>query len=323
MRLAAFAPSIPVNLVSSLESLGIRTDADFLFSFSAYDIFQQLPPGTTSLQDLMQYKDIVAELSAAPGVSGTDLLTQAQSQTQSPKLSTGIMELDSLLGDLRGLIEVSGDRGSGKSTVALNTLLNYLVNDSEGKALWIDTTGGFSVEVASIVLARYTSEPSTALERLEVTLAFDIDALNEILGDVFSTDPLTSQFRFIVIDSITPIISPLLDQTTAHGHAVMIDLMRSLREFCQTQSAVMLVINNTAAISQLNPEHRKPALGPSFAFISDATLWLELREPESAASGATDENGDCTRHSIEVLRSKVSLSGKSRSFQIQCHVIIA
>ena len=50
------------------------------------------------------------------------------------------------------------------------------------------------------------------------------------------------------------------------------------------------VINNTARVNQSSTE-RKPALGPSFALMTDITLWLTM----------DSENPPC--HTIKVLRS--------------------
>ena len=53
------------------------------------------------------------------------------------------------------------------------------------------------------------------------------------------------------------------------------------------------VINNTARVNPTSPE-RKPALGPSFALMTDTTLWLTMD------SG----NADPPCHTIKVLGSE-------------------
>jgi RAD51-like protein 3 len=56
---------------------------------------------------------------------------------------------------------------------------------------------------------------------------------------------------------------------------------------------VFKVINNTARVNQTSLE-RKPALGPSFALMTDTTLWLTI----------DSENADPPCHTIKVLRSE-------------------
>ena len=55
------------------------------------------------------------------------------------------------------------------------------------------------------------------------------------------------------------------------------------------------MINNTASKGQESSE-RKPALGPSFALMTDTTLWLQRNQ--------NTEDDDSTVHSISVLRSR-------------------
>lgn len=69
----------------------------------------------------------------------------------------------------------------------------------------------------------------------------------------------------------------------------------------------MQVINASTKMLPRNPETvfetaRKPALGPSFTFTPDATLWLSQRPSEESADEAA------TTHVAEVLRSRISVS---------------
>ena len=98
--------------------IDIRTETDLLFSAPTFDIFKRLPRGTISLQELIDYTDIVAELCASPAVSGYDLLSlENESQRNALEFTSGNQELDDFLVGLSGgrVIEISGDRGTGKS----------------------------------------------------------------------------------------------------------------------------------------------------------------------------------------------------------------
>jgi RAD51-like protein 3 len=117
MRLASFVPSIPIDVVAHLENSGFRTDADVLFT-PAFDIFTALPPKTLSLQDVAELISRVEELASAAAVPANDLLLMDNlARGQDFDLSTGDPLLDANLLGLGGriVIEISGDRGSGKT----------------------------------------------------------------------------------------------------------------------------------------------------------------------------------------------------------------
>ena len=62
------------------------------------------------------------------------------------------------------------------------------------------------------------------------------------------------------------------------------------------------VINSTTSINPTSTAPwtgRKPALGPSFAFMTDATMWF------SSQAGATKEShDDATFHTIEIRKAR-------------------
>ncbi len=102
--------------VACLEVQGIRTDTDLLFSTTIFDIYKRLPAGTATLEELSEYTAIAAEIGAAPGMSGHELLLLENAKGDG-QLLTGNEELDEFLRglDARWVIELSGDKGSGKS----------------------------------------------------------------------------------------------------------------------------------------------------------------------------------------------------------------
>lgn len=135
MRLSNLIPSIPASLVTCLDAIDIRTETDLLFSASTFDIFKRLPRGTVSLQELTDYTDLVAELCAAPAISGHDLLSlESESQRNAVELTCGHQELDGFLLGLGGgrVIEISGDRGTGKSA-------RFSIYFCPSSCLWLST----------------------------------------------------------------------------------------------------------------------------------------------------------------------------------------
>ncbi|KAK7049362.1 hypothetical protein VNI00_005963 [Paramarasmius palmivorus] len=306
MRLGALVPAIPLELVSSLESLGVKTDMDLLFGLSDLEILQKLPPGTTTLKELRKYISLIAELSSAKGCSASQLLPQ----TTYCNLDSHCIRLDAILGGgfrPSYVYEVSGDRQSGKSTLVLNVALRALVDDPESDVVYIDTTGDFSAERAAQILASFNLAEKTianALERLQIALAVDLETVQQVLQVVIhrlSTSLTPPRTRCLVIDTITPLLGPYLSSTSTQGHAIMISFMRHLRSIARAYSVAIFVVNNATGIpgSQPNPLSvfpdmvKKPALGASFPYLTDATLWL-----------TSLGSGDAYR--VEVLRSKIS-----------------
>ncbi|KAF8072080.1 P-loop containing nucleoside triphosphate hydrolase protein [Lyophyllum atratum] len=325
MRLAALVPSLPTELVSCLDRNGIRTDTDLLFRPTA-EVYRLLPHGTIALSDLEETISRVRELASAPGISGADMLKlELQADSRAPVLSSGVEGLDQLLGGFgqRRVIEISGDKQSGKTTLALNVVLRHLAEFATGNVVWIDTTGDFSVEQATLVLGSFHTEAaSSALERLQISLAFDIDAAYNVLEELQSSLTLSAspetRLSCIVIDAITPLLSPLLSAVSAQGHSTMTSFTRQLRTFAQSHSCSILVINNSTFVNPSNPHAtnasaaRKPALGPSFTFMSDATLWLA----QPVEHRMQDRETVYTIRSAEVLRSKTTPSGSRSLFKI-------
>ena len=119
MRLRNVVPTPPQPLLSALAQVGIRTDSDLLFSAPPVDVFRKLPLGTLSLHDFNDFVAHVAQQAAAPVVRADVLFEEEKTKEGADLLaepSTGVKCLDGLLGGLAPrVIEVSGDRGSGKS----------------------------------------------------------------------------------------------------------------------------------------------------------------------------------------------------------------
>ncbi|EMD34019.1 hypothetical protein CERSUDRAFT_159414, partial [Gelatoporia subvermispora B] len=290
MHLSELISTLPQSLVDALDALGIRTDADLLFSCPSNEIFKKLPTGTISLRDFSTLISDVAELASAPSTLGHEIYgaeAKRREDLYEEDFRTGLPMLDEILGGLipPRVIEVSGDRGSGK-TATSQFVLRHLSRVHESSALWIDTTGdSFSPERMETLLQMYESEDaSSVLERLQVALAFDIGTAQEILRslqDSLASDPTSPPaIRCIVIDTVTPLIGPLLSAVSSQGHATMTTFMHELRALSNKFSLTILVINSSTGAAPRNRDSaffdtdRKPALGPSFTFMTDTTVWL-------------------------------------------------
>ncbi|KAH9928751.1 P-loop containing nucleoside triphosphate hydrolase protein [Fomitopsis serialis] len=313
MRLQTLVPSPPQTLLDALAQVGIRTDTDLLFSATPVDIFRKLPSGTLSLHDFHSFVAQVTRQAAAPAVCGDVLFEQGKRREESDLYSeptTGVRQLDQLLGGLAPprVIEVSGDRGSGKSVfLCASVVLRHLSSDHNLGALWIDTTGEFSADRIPPLLESYEGcAVSTTLERLQVALAFDIETAQDVLEMIrttLSTHPdAPPVVRCVVVDTVTALLSPLLSAVSSQGHAIMTTFMRQLQTLAQSFSLTILVINSSTRCTPRNPDSvfattdRKPALGPSFTFLTDTTLWLARHD--------TAEDGSAT-HVAEIFRSRM------------------
>lgn len=127
--------------------------------------------------------------------------------------------------------------------------------------------------------------------------------------------------RLVIIDSVTSLLAPSLSAVSSHGHAIMTTFMRHLRSMARsyylaflvriyiftygiTLSNALQVVNNTSASPPRNPMSvfsstvRKPALGPSFTFLTDCTIWLARHENTTNAEAGT------SIHVAEIFKSR-------------------
>ncbi|KAI0351774.1 P-loop containing nucleoside triphosphate hydrolase protein [Trametes cingulata] len=326
-----FSPPLQPELVQALKDAGIRTDTDLLLNNDSAEIFRRLPPELgISLLDFRRAIAKVAELASATLVNGDKLLEQENKRQEDifgDDMLLGVPEVDALLGGFSPprVVEVSGDKGSGKTLA-----LRHLSRADDSSVLWIDSSGEFSPERVSHMMEQLGDEVSPAiLERLQVSLAFDIEVVHELLESLRQTmssreaSNQSPHTRLVVIDSITPLLGPMLSATSSQGHAVMTTFMRQLRAFADSFSLTVIVINTATKILPRNSEAvfetaRKPALGPSFTFMADATLWLSHR-PEAES----EEDQETTVHVAEVLRSRISRSKTWARFKVRRGLLVS
>ncbi|KAG2147684.1 P-loop containing nucleoside triphosphate hydrolase protein [Suillus clintonianus] len=330
MRLESLVPSIPADLVAALDhSCGIRTDTDLLFFGSSLDIIKKLPLGTVTLSDVEKFTELVAERASAPGHRGDEILADmGRISEKHSRASCGVRELDDLVDGFGGsrVFEISGDKGSGKTALALQIVIQRLVADADSCALWIDTSGDFSVEkTAELVRHCDLAVSVNVLERLQVSLGFSIEEVHGVLGalriSLSSSRTVGPTIRLVVLDSITPLLLPFLSAVSSQGHAMMTTFMRQLRELAQTFGITIIVINGTSAAAPFNQSSafastiRKPALGPSFTFMTDCTLWL------SKTKDLPDSEGSFSVHVAEVFRSRTTRSKTWCTFKFSHDVL--
>ncbi|KLO17247.1 hypothetical protein SCHPADRAFT_994554 [Schizopora paradoxa] len=341
MRLRTILREAPKELLKFLEENNVKTSEDFVFS-SIEGLYQTLPPGLLSFADFEGLRDRVVKHLASEGTSGdtinaASILSTNSGMAQSRTFTnvTGHCELDVLLAAVTpGLIELAGGNDAEKTLLALNIALACLEYDSESLVYWIDTTGTFSADQALSILgkrllaktAQHGLSPESVLARLRVSLAFDLDSASTALEEIKHVHSDLWP-RLVVIDSITSLLSSSLSSVTSQGHALMTIFMRSLQDVAANYSLIVLVLNKAASTQ---PPHSspsvfaatklKPALGPTFSFLTDTTLWLSrgadvlnIQAPNSRGHGSSLANtrgGDAAEELLiaEVLRSRSSTS---------------
>ena len=101
----------------------------------------------------------------------------------------------------------------------------------------------------------FYQKPSLVLERLQISLAFDIDTAQALVDDLiqninvraiacpsaFLTSSFQAHRRILVIDAVTPLLGPLLGPASAQGHAIMTDFMRQLQFLAKSTNITILV----------------------------------------------------------------------------------
>ncbi|PIL35313.1 hypothetical protein GSI_02038 [Ganoderma sinense ZZ0214-1] len=340
MRLQSCVPPLKPEVVQILQDIDVKTDTDLLLAGDPIDIFAKLPPGHgISLKDFNHIVAQVAEVAAAAPVYGDKLFereTKRKEDVFTEDLLVGLPDVDALLGGFNSarIVELSGDRGSGKTALALQVALRHLAHVGDSSVLWIDSAGEFSPERVALVLEQIGGPHSaTALERLQVSLAFDIEAVHAVLEELRQSLTIAQGdgvqgTRCIIIDSIASLLGPMLSATSSQGHATMTTFMHQLRALAELFSLTIIVTNSSTSLGQKNPKprnpdavfeiRRKPALGPSFTFLTDATLWLSKRRPEP--DNRVDEGS--TLHTVEVMRSRSARSKTWARFKIRNGLIV-
>ncbi|TFY65562.1 hypothetical protein EVG20_g5526 [Dentipellis fragilis] len=305
-RLSAFSAHIPPDLLAQLLDLNIRTVADFILT-PPIDLLTRLPRGSTSLGELTDCIESVAQEVAAAGVNGEEMYEAEMlraAEMDGEDVRAGIAELDALVGGSFGgavggrVIEVSGDKGGGKTALALHIALNHLAHYERAAAIWLDTTGELSPGRITQAYPAHTGPAAgTALERLHISLAFDLDTV------------------YNVLDSLRSVLQDMRRWWPS---------CRSLRELARSQSLCILVINTSTNANGSNPSSvfaettRKPALGPSFTFLTDTTLWVAHPPPPSERDSdpfledPSEEDKSVVNPAevrvVEVFRSSMSVS---------------
>ncbi|CAI8042955.1 DNA repair protein RAD51 homolog 4 [Geodia barretti] len=191
--------------------------------------------------------------------------------------------LDTLLGGgvMTGeLTELTGVPASGKTQLC-HSLAVAGVLHSNSTVLWVDSTGGFSATRLHSVLTNTPPSGQASermLERIKVHRLFNLFDLMNLLEATSKqvsnqTDWFHANLHLVLIDSVTPLLSPLLGGHGGQGHALLSCLAALLRSIAHEHSIAVVYTNNTVS-DMTKSEGVKPSLGQTWACVPHTRVSL-------------------------------------------------
>ena len=174
-------------------------------------------------------------------------------------ISTGLQKLDKFLsgGIPDGVIvDIFGGRGTGKTLLLLQILINSIKNG--GNILYLDTSGGF--------------RPERILE-IQKELKIEIDLLEKItVSRITNTSEqikslqniVENNFSLIVIDNITDLFSYeyRTDESIFEKNSLFMKYMHELSKFAITKKIPIVVTNMIRAIDDKEVENMQSVIDP-------------------------------------------------------------
>ncbi|KAA0061956.1 DNA repair protein RAD51-like protein 4 isoform X1 [Cucumis melo var. makuwa] len=182
------------------------------------------------------------------------------------------------------LTEIVGPSSSGKTQVCLRAASNVAKNYN-AEVFYVDTGNSFSPQRISGFV---NWKPGTALDWSEQSMlqqvmssischsVFDIFALFDVLHRLeFNLRSQTCKgdrrVQFLIIDSISSLITPILGGSSSQGHALMISAGTLLKKIAHEHNIAVLVTNHTVGGDRGTS---KPALGESWKSVPHVRLQL-------------------------------------------------
>ena len=252
-------------------------------------------------------KEALDMLEKKHGIGTVMKLAKGHQVAKVDVLKTGIMSLDKALGGgiVRGrIIELYGNEASGKTTLALQTIIQAQHNGM--KAAYIDVEHSFSLEYAQLLGVDlenlYFSQPDSAEQAM----------------DVAKTLAQTGEFAIVVIDSVAALV-PAVEFEGEVGKSQMGNLARFLSislkqiigEFSKTNTALILInqLRTKIGIAYGNPEYTTG--GNALKYY--ATQRIAIRRSSKLENTAGDVIGYNTM--IRIEKNKIALPHQKTEVQ--------
>ena len=208
-------------------------------------------------------------------------------------LSTGCKSSDQLLdGGLftQELTEIFGPPGVGKTQFALTAVSN-VVSQTAHNVVYLDTTGSFNVERLVQIIHSTTVEFSQQalkkqLSKVHCYRVFDIFEALSRLDRLMQTlllehDTFALNLKFLVLDSINSLVTPILGGKKQEGHALMCVLGQRLKQMAFQFGICVLVLNAAVGVYDKNPSDMdalKPTLGRTWMHVPNVRLFLNFNK---------------------------------------------
>jgi len=227
-------------------------------------------------------------------------------------ISTGCRSLDEILGGgipFGKVTLVYGDASTGKTTLAMKSVVNYLQTRQRGvsppkRALYVDSDGKFSLARFSQIAGPNTKEE--LLQRLVVSMP---ESFTEQMGIIEGLMSFTAgNIRLVVLDTITSLYREEI-ALTGQTFPINRELNRQLaylKEAAKAQDLVVLLLSQV--YSTFNPEQPPitPVSSRLLRYWSDIILRLDIT-PQAGVRIAFLEKP--TRRSMVGCRFKLVASG--------------
>ncbi|KAJ3159985.1 hypothetical protein HDU86_001250 [Geranomyces michiganensis] len=292
---------------------------------SAWSALPQSSPQEELQGVVVRLRTQAAESLACPLVAGEAAFDEEREREVF--LSTGCPGIDELLdgGFLVGeMTEFAGAPATGKTQLAFFSAITTVAADSTATVLYIDSSNSFSPARISEQFCNsdrfeFARTPEMAARGYEVCVkCFDACELLDILEAVDQklseqSDPFLNRLKFVVVDSVGALFSPLVGFGQTRGYVMMMTVGRMLKDMALRHRFAVLTINY-AVQSDLNannnntnnnnnnnnrPQPRrsaastpstKPALGISWSFVPNVRLLFSAPPDDDDAGNSSNSS---------------------------------
>ncbi|KAJ3167266.1 hypothetical protein HDU87_001694 [Geranomyces variabilis] len=327
---------------AKLATRGVTRPRDFLLKDPRSPIFRE----GLSEDVVARLRAQAADSLACPLVAGDEAFDEERERQAF--LSTGCPGIDELLdgGCVVGeMTEFTGAPATGKTQLAFFTAITTVAADPLATVLYIDSSNSFSPARISELFCdsdRFefarTPEMGAAfiLSRIKCVKCFDACELLDALQDVDQklsdqSDSFLSRLKFVVVDSVGALFSPLVGFGQTRGYVMMMTVGHMLKDMALRHRFAVLTINyavqsdfngsnhnNSRRSLQTPRTTTKPALGTSWSFVPNVRLLFSAPPDDDdddgaapAAAGSESQNS-AQIHSYENSKGMIMALAKRR-----------
>ena len=174
-------------------------------------------------------------------------------------ISTGLQKLDKFLsGGIPDsvIVDIFGGRGTGKTLLSLQLLINSIKNG--GNILYLDTSGGFRPER----ILEIQKELKIEIDLLEKIIVSRITNTSEQIKSLQNI--VENNFSLIVIDNITDLFSYEYqnDESVFEKNSLFMKYMHELSKFAITNKIPIVVTNMIRTMDDKEVENMQSAIDP-------------------------------------------------------------